>query len=352
MKYFDVSWAKSEQPWTSARQLFAVAVVLPSAIVLIDHWAIGLGSSSFQIGFFYPCLVAQVMLLGWCVGRFVEPVFLRWIIFAWTIALMNAQAFTLFHYGSTGEVLGIALISSQVGMLVLWSILGPPPWTGRLLAAIVAMTVILAFLSAFDRRSSMGWPVIMLAHCAIVATICFFLGWCGFRLEKTRRISQSSQLEESERTLRFSLRDVFLWATALAPLMLVAKGLDVVLFRHLTIGDFFPLVSLAVILALTSLLGIWVSLGTGNPVVRTLVATVGGLLLGFALYWQTNSWYSSLGAGEQWRVWRSSATLSMFINLRDISVYLILMKLWLLAAMLMFLRASGYQLLRRETATS
>lgn len=341
--------AELERPQLSARKLILVIVVLPSIIVLIDHWAMDQGSYVFVMSFFYPFVVIQVAILGWCVGRYVELSLLRWVVFCWTIALVDLQAYTAMHsYGDTGMVLGFALFASQVGMLVLWLILGPPPWTSRLSAAVVALAVILAFLSTIDRWSTRSWPTIMLLHCAIVVVVCLFLSRCGFRLKKTQLNSQLSHSNKAEQTFQFSVQDLLLWTTLLAPLVLIAKGLDVVLFSHLTMGDIYPLVFLAIFLALTSILSIWVSLGTGSTVIRILVVLAGSLLMGLALHYQAHSWHTQLSVAGSWWGRGLSNLRYTFIELRDLWVYLIQMELWLLAAMLLFLRASDYQLLRTK----
>ena len=278
---------------------------------------------------------------------------LRWFIFVWTIALLDVQAFTLLHtLGDRGFILVVALFAAQIGLLVLWSILGPPPWAGRVSTALVAATMILAFLSVLNYWAGywtrIVWPAIILAHGTIVVAVCSLLRWRGFHLAKPQPVNQPAQPTEPESSLRFSLRDMLLWATTLAPLLLVAKGLDVFLFRHLTLADVFPLVLLAVALALTSLLAIWVTLGAGNLAVRIGVALAGGLLMGFALQVQAHSMYeqASLLAAGGWWGRGLSQTQRMFIDLQHIWVYLIQMELWLLAAMLIFIRASGYQIVR------
>ena len=81
-------------------RLLAVSVGLPMVIVLIDQQVIAACETMFKLRAFLPILfVAQVGVLAACAGRFVENAFLRFVVFAWSLALVDSLALAHLLFG-------------------------------------------------------------------------------------------------------------------------------------------------------------------------------------------------------------------------------------------------------------
>jgi hypothetical protein len=152
---------------------------------------------------------------------------------------------------------------------------------------------------------------------------------------------------------------MLLWSAALVPILLVARGLDFIMFERLGAPLLFPFVVFAIAVAAVNLLAIWAVLGQGRIVLRVLAALATPLLLAYGVghyldhlessrrvVWSTPSRYSYFTHTRDW----DTSLIAGIFDARETLVSWFWHDAALLAALLLFLRGSGYRLLRRQAA--
>jgi hypothetical protein len=144
---------------------------------------------------------------------------------------------------------------------------------------------------------------------------------------------------------QFGTRHMLIWLTVAGPLLLFARSID---FAR---GMVFPSALLAVSLATVNLFAIWAILGGGNRILRffTLLGVPTLIALGLELY----SYHVNTMVANAVRLRRSSSYQGIYWIIRDMDD-LWIPWLWLdavlLAALLLFVRAKDYRLMRTWSA--
>src|SRR6478752_5299441 len=169
------------------RLTWLVGLVIPIAVALIDRWLLereyhpGRDIASIQALAFF---VFQVGLFGVLCARLIHPPWLLWLLFAWCLLLSDLNAIT-----SLSSEISTSLLTGQIGLLTIWTILGATSWKTRLAAALVLMPLM--------------WFVMI--QSATLFSICLVLRSQGFRLT---RISADDQIHEPNPYVRASPRPV------------------------------------------------------------------------------------------------------------------------------------------------
>ncbi len=150
---------------------------------------------------------------------------------------------------------------------------------------------------------------------------------------------------------------MLLWATALVPLLLVMRGLDFfVLKRFGGAPDSFSFALVAMVMAAVNLIAIWSVLGQGHWTLRlaALLAVPYLLAVGTSMYLQYVEWTYrttwAFGQRSRWafsRAWYDSL-VRVIADHRESLVNWLCLNAALLAALLLFLRASGYRLIKNR----
>jgi hypothetical protein len=341
-------------------RLLVFAVLLPAAVAGTNQLLFELVSSDHDLRvWLYPWMALTTAVLSWSIGRYLSPAWLRCLVFAWCLALLDLLTITA-CLTYVPRHLGYALVSAQTSLIVLWAILAKANWQWRLPAVLTTATAVIVFSGTFDDAwNARDWNLLMIVTAIVVALICVALRTGGFALQHIDRQAVGPIDDESLGTHQFGLKHLLLWAAALAPILLVARTLDFLLLARLGGPDLFSFVLVALSVATVNLIAIWAVLGRGRFFVRSIAVLVIPYLLALGLsqylqyiestyrVWRigsrgqsyqswSNAWYNSLvngifDANEAWSSW-----------------------LWLdaalLAALLLFLRASGYRLLRAGRA--
>jgi hypothetical protein len=132
---------------------------------------------------------------------------------------------------------------------------------------------------------------------------------------------------------------MLIWAAAMAPLLVVARGMEFLIFSDLDYSTTFQSVWLSLAIATLNLLAIWAVLGSGPWPLR--IAAL--IILPYALSLGVERYADSLhpGLGRSW------TTLTyMLREMRGQWASWLSLNAILLAALLLFVRANGYRLLR------
>lgn len=132
---------------------------------------------------------------------------------------------------------------------------------------------------------------------------------------------------------------MFIWSTAVAPLLLVARGIDYVVFGILATPNLFPATVIGVMLATMDLIAVWAVLGEGRWFAR-----LGAILIIVPLL--------AIGAKElcdtlQPPAYNSRAIYRLVSDLQIDDWYTWMgMATALLAALLLFFRGGGFRLVQ------
>src|SRR6266446_2426638 len=118
----------------SLPRIVLVGLVVPVLLCLLDRWLLAreydTGDSWHRWEVSYQAMsvfVLQVAFLSVLCGRLIQPAWLRWTIYAWCLALTDLNAVS-----SLTEDVGQVLITSQIGLITVWAILGTSSWKIRL----------------------------------------------------------------------------------------------------------------------------------------------------------------------------------------------------------------------------
>ena len=323
-----------------------IATALPLALILIDHFLwlspslIGSSSAVRRI-LYFPWIVVETALLAWVAGRFLGVTLFGWIFFLWGEALVGIHAYGASNGMMSHQYASLAttVISAQIGFLVAWSILGDVAVVWRLSCGLVAITGVILLSS----RVETGWegellPLIQALAGLIVAGVCFTLRLGRFQM---LNLSEGSGSERDRgQVFRFGVKDMLVWTAALAPLMVVLRGLEMISLRRAGMVDVYPAGLICGCIALITLAALWLTLGSGMLALRVgaFVSAIGGATL--LMRAQSQGWLAQYGP------WPSMSLIRFSIEMVDLWWGWFAMLGGLLAALFIFLWAAGYRLAR------
>jgi hypothetical protein len=179
-----------------------------------------------------------------------------------------------------------------------------------------------------------------------VAIICAGLRMAGFRLTDCANAAEQQQGNAEKERVQFGIRDVLLWTTALAPLLVVLRGLDWFVYRRLGIVDIYPAALIGVGATLTTLATIWLTLGAGALLWRIVffagvIAVSGIVLQAYGANWQT-----------LYGQWPAQRMIAVVVQNKNAWLAWFALLSAILGAMLLFFRAAGLRLVKGPAAAS
>lgn len=332
----------------SPGRLFVFAVLLPAAVAGSNQVLIKSAPTQVLQFWFYPWLVLSTAVLSWCAGRYLRHAWLGWLVFAWSCVLLDILTIAVCLGGAINDHFAFTLVSAQISLVVLWAILDTSSWQWRLPGVLAVAPAVWVFAGIFTRSYgswfSRSWFLLLFLTTVAVIVLCGGLRLCGFSLMKPTDDSINASRPDALRPYQFGVKHMMFWAAAMVPILLVGRGLDFLVLKSL--GEFgtFQIVLLALCVATANLTAIWTILGSGALVLRLIALFAIPLVLaaGVNLYLEyvrsmlsTNSpYYNNLMYGlfsrqVNWNAW-------------------FCLDAALLAALLLYLRASGYQLVRPQ----
>lgn len=326
----------------SLPKLAVFAVILPVLVATTTQMLVrNVRAFPSLQSWLYPYLIFTTAILSWCAGRYLQPAWLRWILLAWCLALLDALTMIACLEGSLEDQFGYVLVSAQLSLLVLWAVLGTGYWQWRLpaVAALSPLVIMFSgsFMGSYYSRAEQSWNLMLIIATPIIALLCGGLRFFGFSLRDVRLEDGDAAKPGKRPTYQFGTKHMLIWLTVAGPLLLLVRGLD---FGGRAI---FPAALLAASIATVNLIAIWAVLGAGYWVIR-IVSLVGVPFLiaqgmsSYSAYLKstaTKPWYSLYG------------TIAFTIGeMEDLWIAWLWLDAALLAALLLFLRASGYRLMR------
>jgi hypothetical protein len=236
--------------------------------VLLDCVA-GLWRSDWIITLTMATFILQIGVMGVLCGRWIDLEVMRWVLYLWCWLLIDFQALVAWVFTDSTSWWGssfqpASLFTAQLGLLLIWSILGAARWTIRLPIAVVVGCALLLILGRvrYEYENAAGLIVMQLA---ILGGICVILRRKGFclvalgRNSDTFRVFSTSDLQVGQ----FGVRDVLIWMTALAFACGLVRwfGIPWQEWMPSSVPYWIPLVTGGVALSVTLVLALWAALG-------------------------------------------------------------------------------------------
>jgi hypothetical protein len=252
------------------------------------------------------------------------------------------------------------LVQSQISLLALWAVLSTLGWQWRLPGVVAAVPIVIVFAARFRPDWNWladDWTMLLILTALVVVTLCGTLRIAGFVLRQSEPYSVLHKTTATTQTHQFSLKHLLVWMAAMVPLLIIFRSFDSFVLQRLGGPDLFGLALVATIVACANLISVWGTLGTGFLLARVIAVLLVPYLLAVGLvtylefvelayrgqFYRAGMW----ARGNPWFD-------SMFRGVYDVRGSLVSW-LWLntalLAALLLFLRASGYRLVRNRYAT-
>ena len=333
-------------------RLLLVGALVPAVFALVDHSLLSRlqdgspGSGLVALTMFV--FVGQIALLGWLCGRLLTDPWWRWGLYLWGWVLVDLQlaTVTIFVRGSwcAAGVLPGSLFAAQIGLVLVWSVLGDTHWAIRLPVCAVLGTLLALPMSLGYGFSGQVFPVQLVS----LAILCLLLRLRGFRLQRGEHPEVAAGRTVASKTagpIQFNIRHVLIWTTSLAIVLGVLRALDL-----LSLGAWLPYFERGVVAVLTGgilvacvfVVALWAALGAGPLWLRLLILCCAVLICGFAvaiIHFFTSASpllnYRQLWGYRQ-EFWMSASWYIVWVTLAGS----------LLAASLVILRVIGYRLVR------
>jgi hypothetical protein len=321
------------------------AVLLPAFVALSTQWVfVAIQYQRLQPAWLYPWMTFATALLSWCVGRYLDPAWLRWLVFVWCLALLDIVTIAACLGAGVPDEIGYVLVSAQITFITVWAILGPWGWQWRLpMVLLTAATIVVQSGSFSNQWNAESWDAIMVLTAVVVALLCIGLRFCQFRLRKTETVTSSELAADALQANQFGMKHMLIWATAVVPILLVARGLEGLFVSALLQGVWYVALVLATCIATTNLVAISAALGSGRVLIRVALLFVLPIVIAAGL-----TFYSSVLEAQYGR-WNGPGLVNVMIEMRHYWFTWLGLATALSAALLLFVRAGGYRLSRGKS---
>ena len=153
--------------------------------------------------------------------------------------LVDLQLSAMMSNGGEGVTcLATAMLAGQLGMIIVWGILGSGHWIWRAPALLVLLMQYWAFfnlLVLLKRQSAQSftgsWDGLVTTQAVLLSILCGMLRFRGYSLLKMADDSENTTVgDKGKMLLQFGIRDVMVWTTTLAVLLAIGKAGDLLTF--------------------------------------------------------------------------------------------------------------------------
>jgi len=294
MEHESVSSAKD-----SGLRILMVGAVLPAVLALANRQLLSPGT----IGYYSGPLVAapfgfyvlQLACVSWAVATYVRLWPLRWIIYGWTLLLIDLQLAVLTQsvYSDAVRCLASGLLAGQLSLFVVWGVLSRDALVWRLPALLVLVVVCWNFYGTLVLMQQQSWDYLhwsdlVLMQTVLLAVLCGCLRLAGFGLEIVASDREAALASERPQALQFGIRDVLIATTILAIVLAAGKAGDLLTLQF--VRQFYDrglllVLIIAVSTALVLIVALWSALGRGHIVFRAATLLFVSLAVGGPLAW-------------------------------------------------------------------
>jgi hypothetical protein len=350
--------ANARQSLPSLGRLFVFAVAVPAAVAISNQVLFEFARSLVGLRIWlYPWMALSTAVLSWCSGRYLSPAWLRWAVFAWCLVLLDCLTMAACLRGPLAFHFAYVLIQSQISLLSLWAILSTMGWQWRLPGVVATVPIVVLFAQRFRPYWGDDWGMQLILTALVIAILCGTLRIAGFALWHVESYSELHKTSDTGQTHQFSLKHLLAWMAAMVPLLIIFRGFDSFVLQRLGGPDLLGLALIAIIVACANLISVWGTLGNGLLIARVMAVLLVPYLLGVCLVVYLEfvelAYRSQFYRGGMWvrgNPWFDSLLRDIY-NVRGSLVSWMWSNAALLAALLLFLRAGGYRLVRNGGAT-
>jgi hypothetical protein len=180
----------------------------------------------------------------------------------------------------------------------------------------------------------------MVLTAAVSTILCLALRTAGFKLRAKLDSGSASDATKSLQVNQFGVKHMLSWATGIVPILLVARGLDGMFLSTLGKGGLSAAVALAVCIAAIDLTALWLVLAEGRYRIRVVAFVVVPFAVVIGLT------FCSLYFESRYGRWRGPPVADLFVEMRTLWTSWIWLMAGLTAALLFYLRAIGYRIMR------
>ena len=145
-RYDDAVESSATPLFSSGRELLLFAVLLPAAVAISNQLLFSaIANRAWPQSLLYPWMAFSTAVLSWCVGRYLNPAWLRWLVFGWCLTLLDILTIAACLSGPIPRDFAYVLVAAQAGLLVVWSVSAKVSWQIRLPTAMLAAAFLIAF---------------------------------------------------------------------------------------------------------------------------------------------------------------------------------------------------------------
>jgi hypothetical protein len=294
--------------------------------------------SGERMSLYFPIAAISVAVLGWCSGTYLRKAWIGWLVFGWSLVLLDFLTLLATADFGVRDEFAYVLISAEISLLVLWAVLGPGRWQWRIPIVMALSPIVSVYLIDLSIRDvSQHWNRMMIFTTAVVAVLCIGLRLFGFLLQNLYPLDPEAQSVDKKRTLQFGMKHILIWMTVTGPIVLISREIDV------DGQTLFPTLLVAASAATINLIAIWAVLGSGFWPLRLLACFLVPYAVGVGL----ESYSANLFASVKLRPVYSTSIAYIMGYMRDHWRLWMFFDAALLGGLLLFLRASGYRLVRQ-----
>jgi len=311
-----------------------------------DHPPDGPGTALLWLLF-----VSQICVISVVGARLVQKSWHGWAVYVWCWLLVDLQVLWASSYAvingvQTESLLLTALLSAQLGLVVIWSILGEQQWTVRLpmlLGLAVAITLLIRQQMA-QYYHDVSYSLLFLMQILGLYATCSLLRYRGLCLSRRdddprQRSAPNWQFPAA----RFGLRE-FIVVAVLSAVILAAVEYNYIHAAPYTANKPLILAFTAVMITLMTAVAFWSAVGTAPiegriaGLLATCVLTAAGFIVSDAVF-GVHYYYSNYSP-TAWRFWSEA-----FASRGWVFAWMFLSG-GLLSSALLFMRMLGYRLQR------
>jgi hypothetical protein len=348
----------SDSPRLPLTRLAFVGMLVPALFTAVDHWLLSrmqFDPSEANVLLTMGVYVAQIGAVGWLCGWLLVNPWWRWGIYLWSWLLIDLQLLSASVFADGGRwysharLLPGSLFAAQVGLAIVWGILGTTRWTIRIPACLVVGAILaIPALDSYAYRVEKVVPIQMIS----LVVLCVLLRWRRYRLENLTASAAETSVANGGTTRelarsQFTIRHVLIWTTSLALLLGILRGLDLLsldALRPLVGGRMGLQWTAGIAIAVVFVVAVWAALGAGPAWMRVPILLFALTVVGLGLVLASFLTENNLAVLEQ--VWLNRYPRSYVWDEHGWFLSWMALAGSLLFASLLILRVIGYRLVR------
>jgi len=226
-----------------------VGAVVPVFFAVVNQWLTAAMVHSYnRLATIQACaaVLVELVCFGWLCVKFVQPrlqgfaYLWLWALFDWvTIPLATDGVW----WGYPLALMLPAMLSVQLGVVVVWAVFGQMAWPVRWPVSATALFLGITLPLAIHQHGTNQVAVLIAAQTTTLFIVCMVVRWRGVKLIRGDNLvmgnagGDAPALEEigapQDGQMRFALWHVILWMTVIAVILSLVRALELLLPSHI-----------------------------------------------------------------------------------------------------------------------